>query len=68
MNLGRPLTIRLFAGGSFGNGGGKGLKKKELDEFGEDDDNMLNKAEVGLAQCTYLSRRAAPERPSGAAT
>jgi len=35
-----------FAGGLSGNGGGKGPSKKELDEFGEDEDNMMNKAEV----------------------
>ena len=36
------------AGGLSGNGGGKGPSKKELDEFGEDEDNMMNKAEVSL--------------------
>ncbi|CAK0742361.1 hypothetical protein CVIRNUC_001391 [Coccomyxa viridis] len=33
------------AGGIFG-GGGNGPSKKELDEFGEDDDNMMSKAEA----------------------
>ena len=42
----------LPAGGNFGNGGGKGPSKKELDEFGEDEDNMLGKAEVLL--CTTI--------------
>lgn len=49
-----PSTLYPFAGGIFGNGGGKGPSKKELDEFGEDEDNMLGKAEVPARTPAYL--------------
>ena len=48
--------MALAAGGNFGNGGGKGPSKKELDEFGEDEDNMLGKAEVLLCAMSYVSQ------------
>ena len=44
-SAGRVKIMHDVAGGIFG-GGGDGPSKKELDEFGEDDDNMMSKAEV----------------------
>ena len=47
-----------LAGGTFGNGGAKGPSKKELDEFGEDEDNMMGKAEVQTRISVRKQRRA----------
>lgn len=48
-SLSSECKMLVYHAGGIGNGGGKGPSKKELDEFGEDDDNMLNKAEVPFA-------------------